>query len=81
MARCVSKNRLPKAWHRVNLAMCVGRSRSHHGPGRWFWYTGQFYALYYAAEFFKVDLVNLEPDRRAALLIGTPLFIYLGTFG
>ena len=42
------------------------------------WYTGQFYALYYMQNIFKVDLVNSNFIVGAALLIGTPLFLFFG---
>src|SRR5512146_22421 len=42
------------------------------------WYTGQFYALYYLQNIFKVDLVHSNFIVGAALLIGTPLFLFFG---
>src|SRR5207247_2085365 len=42
------------------------------------WYTGQFYALFYLQTVFKVPLVHSNFIVGAALLIGTPLFIYFG---
>lgn len=42
------------------------------------WYTGQFYALYYLQNIFKVDLVNSNLIVGAALLLGTPFFIFFG---
>jgi MFS family permease len=42
------------------------------------WYTGQFYALYYLQNIFKVDLINSNLIVGAALLLGTPLFLYFG---
>lgn len=42
------------------------------------WYTGQFYALYYMQEIFKIDMVDTNYIMGAALLIGTPLFIFFG---
>ncbi len=42
------------------------------------WYTGQFYALYYLQNIFKVDLINSNLIVGAALLVGTPLFVYFG---
>ncbi len=42
------------------------------------WYTGQFYALYYLQNIFKVDLVSSNLIVGAALLIGTPLFLFFG---
>jgi MFS family permease len=43
------------------------------------WYTGQFYALYYLQNIFKVDLVSSNLIIGAALLVGTPLFVYFGS--
>jgi MFS family permease len=42
------------------------------------WYTGQFYALFYLQRIFGVDLVHSNLIIGAALLIGTPLFVYFG---
>ena len=42
------------------------------------WYTGQFYALYYLQNIFKVDLVNSNFIIGAALLVGTPFFLVFG---
>ncbi len=42
------------------------------------WYTGQFYALYYMQNIFKVDLVTSNLVVGAALLIGTPFFLFFG---
>jgi MFS family permease len=42
------------------------------------WYTGQFYALYYLQNIFKVNLVNSNFIVGAALLLGTPLFLFFG---
>ena len=42
------------------------------------WYTGQFYALYYLQNIFKVDLVGSNMIVGAALLVGTPLFLFFG---
>ncbi|MGE5073687.1 MAG: MFS transporter, partial [Anaerolineae bacterium] len=42
------------------------------------WYTGQFYALYYLQNIFKVDLVSSNLIVGAALLLGTPLFLFFG---
>lgn len=42
------------------------------------WYTGQFYALYYLQNIFKVDLVSSNMIIGAALLVGTPFFLYFG---
>ncbi len=42
------------------------------------WYTGQFYALFYLQQIFKVPLVDSNMIIGIALLIGTPLFIFFG---
>ncbi len=42
------------------------------------WYTGQFYALYYLQNIFKVPLVDSNLIVGAALLVGTPFFIIVG---
>ena len=42
------------------------------------WYTGQFYALYYLQNIYKVPLVDSNLIVGAALLLGTPLFIVVG---
>lgn len=42
------------------------------------WYTGQFYALYYMQSIFKIDMVDANYIMGAALLVGTPLFIFFG---
>ena len=42
------------------------------------WYTGQFYALFYLQRIFGADLVASNLIVGAALLIGTPLFVYFG---
>ena len=42
------------------------------------WYTGQFYALFYLQKIFNVDLVASNLIVGAALLVGTPLFIFFG---
>src|ERR1051325_7444329 len=42
------------------------------------WYTGQFYALFYLQSVFKVPLLDSNLIVGAALLVGTPLFIYFG---
>ena len=41
-------------------------------------YTGQFYALYYLQNIFKVDLVSSNLIIGGALLVGTPFFLYFG---
>jgi MFS family permease len=42
------------------------------------WYTGQFYALFYLQRIFKVDLIHSNLIIGAALLVGTPFFVYFG---
>ena len=42
------------------------------------WYTGQYYALFYLQTVFKVPLLDSNLIVGAALLLGTPLFIYFG---
>jgi len=42
------------------------------------WYTGQFYALFYLQKIFNVNLIDSNLIVGAALLVGTPLFVYFG---
>ena len=42
------------------------------------WYTGQFYALYYLQNIFKVSLVDSNLIIGAAVLVATPLFVLFG---
>ncbi|HSW13903.1 MAG TPA: MFS transporter [Solimonas sp.] len=42
------------------------------------WYTGQFYALYFLTQTLKVDATTANLLIAAALLIGTPFFIFFG---
>jgi MFS family permease len=42
------------------------------------WYTGQFYALYYLQNIFKVSLVDSNLIVGVAILIATPLFVVFG---
>jgi len=42
------------------------------------WYTGQFYALFYLQTVFKVPLVDANFIVGAALIIGTPFFLFFG---
>lgn len=42
------------------------------------WYTGQFYALYYLQNIFKVPLVDSNLIVGGAILVATPLFIFFG---
>jgi MFS family permease len=42
------------------------------------WYTGQFYALYYLQNIFKVSLVDSNVIVGVAILIATPLFVLFG---
>jgi Na+/melibiose symporter-like transporter len=43
------------------------------------WYTGQFYALFFLTQQLKVDAVTANLLIAAALLIGTPFFVFFGT--
>ncbi|HEX9074173.1 MAG TPA: MFS transporter [Anaerolineae bacterium] len=40
------------------------------------WYTGQFYALFYLQTVFKVSLIDSNLIIGAAVLLGTPLFVF-----
>jgi len=42
------------------------------------WYAGQFYALFFLTATLKVDYMNAYLLVAAALLIGTPLFVFFG---
>ncbi|NTV62250.1 MAG: MHS family MFS transporter [Oscillochloris sp.] len=42
------------------------------------WYTGQFYALFYLQNIFKVPLVDANMIIGITILIATPLFIFTG---
>lgn len=42
------------------------------------WYTGQFYALFYLQTVLKINFVNANYIIAAALLVGTPFFIFFG---
>lgn len=42
------------------------------------WYTGQFYALYYLQNIFKVPLVDSNVIVGVAILVATPLFVFFG---
>ena len=44
-----------------------------------FWYTGQFYSLFFLTQQLKVDAVTANLMIAAALLIGTPFFVIFGT--
>lgn len=43
------------------------------------WYTGQFYALFFLTQVLKVDAKTANILIAAALLIGTPFFIFFGS--
>lgn len=43
------------------------------------WYTGQFYALFFLTQVLKVDAKTANLLIAAALLIGTPFFIFFGS--
>jgi MFS family permease len=42
------------------------------------WYTGQFYAYFYLQNILKLDLASSVQILSAALLLGTPFFIFFG---
>jgi len=42
------------------------------------WYTGQFYAYFYLQNILKMDLASSVQILSAALLLGTPFFIFFG---
>jgi MFS family permease len=42
------------------------------------WYTGQFYALFYLQTVLKINFVDANYIIAAALLVGTPFFIFFG---
>ncbi len=42
------------------------------------WYTGQFYALYFLTQSLKIDGTTANLLIAAALLIGTPFFVFFG---
>lgn len=42
------------------------------------WYTGQFYALYYLQNIFKVNLVDSNFIMAGAIIVATPLFVFFG---
>jgi len=42
------------------------------------WYTGQFYALFFLTTTLKVDFMDAYLMIAAALLIGTPFFVFFG---
>ena len=74
-----SKNPLTESFgNRYNLAYVVlALFGATMGQGV-VWYTGQFYALYYLQNIFKADLVTSNFIVGAALLLGTPLFLFFG---
>lgn len=75
----VSKNPLAESFgNRFNLGyVALALFGATMGQGV-VWYTGQFYALYYLQNIFKVDLVTSNMIIGAALLVGTPFFLYFG---
>lgn len=75
----VSKNPLKESFgNRYNLTyVALALFGATMGQGV-VWYTGQFYALYYLQNIFKVSLVDSNLIIGAALLIGTPLFLVFG---
>ena len=42
------------------------------------WYTGQFYALFWLQNYFKVPLIDSNLIIGVALVVGTPLFVFWG---
>ncbi|MDY1550005.1 MFS transporter [Luteibacter sahnii] len=42
------------------------------------WYTGQFYSLYFLTQSLKIDATTANLLIAAALLIGTPFFVFFG---
>ncbi|MDV2989461.1 MAG: MFS transporter [Dehalogenimonas sp.] len=42
------------------------------------WYTGQFYALYYLQNIFKVTLLDSNMIMAGAIIVATPLFVFWG---
>lgn len=75
----VSKNPLKESFgNRYNLAyVALALFGATMGQGV-VWYTGQFYALFYLQRIFKVSLVDSNIIIGAALLVGTPFFVYFG---
>lgn len=75
----VSKNPLKESFgNRYNLAyVALALFGATMGQGV-IWYTGQFYALFYLQRIFNVDLIHSNLIIGAALLIGTPFFVYFG---
>jgi len=75
----ISKNPLVESFgNRFNLGyVAVALFGATMGQGV-VWYTGQFYALYYLQNIFKVDLIHSNLIIGAALLVGTPFFLYFG---
>lgn len=75
----VSKNPLAESFgNRLNLGYVIlALLGATMGQGV-VWYTGQFYALFYLQTIFKVSLVDSNLIVGAALLLGTPLFVYFG---
>ena len=75
----VSKNPLKESFgNRYNLKyVLLALFGATMGQGV-VWYTGQFYALYYLQNIFKVSLVHSNLIVGGALLVGTGLFIFFG---
>jgi MFS family permease len=76
----VSKNPLKESFgNRFNLGyVALALFGATMGQGV-VWYTGQFYALYYLQNIFKVSLVDSNLIIGAALLVGTPFFLVFGS--
>ncbi len=77
--RGVSKNPIVESFgNRYNLTyVLMALFGATMGQGV-VWYTGQFYALYYLQNIFKVSLVDSNLIIAGALLVGTPLFVFFG---
>ncbi len=75
----VSKNPLKESFgNRYNLTyVALALFGATMGQGV-VWYTGQFYALYYLQNIFKVSLVDSNLIVGAALLLGSGLFVFWG---
>jgi len=75
----VSKNPITESFgNRYNLSfVLLALFGATMGQGV-VWYTGQFYALYYLQNIFKVPLVDSNLIVGCAILVATPLFVFFG---
>lgn len=75
----VSKNPIIESFgNRFNLGyVLIALFGATMGQGV-IWYTGQFYALFYLQNIFKVPLVDSNIIVGAAILLASPLFIFFG---